>query len=442
MVFADNILKMVGKFYSLAFAPNPDLELESPNVIIQPMEGLVQQAVERIKQMEPGYFKGIRSIVIGPQSHYGFVELGPEKDPSVIHLNYNRIRQEISAQGGSDEDVIKSLIDTITHEAGHVRSFDPQQGFVGGEQPAEQETIRMQGLMPRAAKNWRIQHLSKLAGDVIEFPVWKTMKEPEKEIGAPPDKKSILLEDFNDPDPANLTDNSQKLFRTMVLFDEGFYGDNEIIPVLLSKFAHMFSSDEKYKMETAQKQVDILYEKLNRGPTIAALKQILDSDAHPRIKEKVKHQLYARRQFINEIEHIVIDALPEKIVSMLSFASNNVTDFEKRAQTMQMPQGKIQAMAPAKIQAARTAINILSGKLPDDISYADVMRAYAALRNGGWKKGELPDLMKALAIWYSNRKGAVNYLLLTSHQGLPIERQIPGGGGQGVVNDLKRIIGG
>lgn len=252
MSFADNILKLATKFHRQAFAPNPDPELESPTVIIQPMEGLVQQAVNRIKQMEPNYFKGVRSIIIEPQSHYGSVESGPEKDPTVIHLNYNRIRQEITAQGGSDEDVINSIIQTIAHEAGHVKSFSPEQGFVGGEQPAEQEAQRVSGLMPRQAQT-------------------------------------------------------------------------------------------------------------------------------------------------------------------------------------QLPS--------AKIQAARTAINILS-KLPDDIQYNDVMQAYAALRNGGWQKGELPDIMKALAIWYTNRKAAVNYLLFTSHQGLPIEQKFPGGGGQGVVNDLKRIVGG
>ncbi len=140
----------LNELFKAAQATDP--EVEGPNVRIEPMESLVQQAVNRLKQMDPNYFKGVRSIVIASQPHYGFVESGPEKDPTIIHLNYNRIKQEISSKGGSDEDVINSIMETIAHEKGHVASFRPEHGFVGGEQPAEQEAQRIHGLIqPRTS---------------------------------------------------------------------------------------------------------------------------------------------------------------------------------------------------------------------------------------------------------------------------------------------------
>lgn len=125
-----------------------DPELESPNVRIEPMESVVQKAVELLKQKDPNYFKGVRSIVLNTSgSSYGHVESGPNKDPAIINLNFARIKQEVLANGGSDEDIVRAVAEIIAHEKGHVASYKPEQGFVGGENPAEQEASRIRNMI-------------------------------------------------------------------------------------------------------------------------------------------------------------------------------------------------------------------------------------------------------------------------------------------------------
>lgn len=141
---------LLDNFVRLAQAGDP--ELEGPNVRIEPMESVVQKAVDLLKQKDPNYFKGVRSIVLNTSgSSYGHVESGPNKDPAIINLNFARIKQEVSSKGGSEEDIIRAVAEIIAHEKGHVASYKSEQGFVGGENPAEQEAQRIRGLIDRSA---------------------------------------------------------------------------------------------------------------------------------------------------------------------------------------------------------------------------------------------------------------------------------------------------
>lgn len=125
-----------------------DFELDGPNIKIEPMEGLVQKAVELLKQKDSNYFKGVRSIVLNTAGGaFGNVESGPDKDPAVINLNFSRIKQDVLSKGGSEDDVVRAVAEIIAHEKGHVASFKPEQGFVGGESPAEQEAQRIRGIL-------------------------------------------------------------------------------------------------------------------------------------------------------------------------------------------------------------------------------------------------------------------------------------------------------
>lgn len=133
----------------LGFAPTPDPQVESPEVIIEPVESLIQEAVKRIRQKDPNYFKGVRKIVSGPESAYGHVESGPGKDPHVIHLNFPRIKAELQGkfQGKElEEAVIDELIHTIAHEKGHIKGMTETSPHFGNEGQAEQEADRVSGL--------------------------------------------------------------------------------------------------------------------------------------------------------------------------------------------------------------------------------------------------------------------------------------------------------
>jgi len=117
-----------------------DVQLESPNVVVEPMQPVIQRATEVLKRMDPNYFIGVRKIKAGVSPYFGHVESGPDKDPAVININLGMVSQK--AREYNANPVIASAI-VIAHEKGHVGSYEQQQGFVGGESPAEQEEQRV-----------------------------------------------------------------------------------------------------------------------------------------------------------------------------------------------------------------------------------------------------------------------------------------------------------
>lgn len=135
--------KNAAELISCAFN-QPDPQLASPNVSIEPANSLIQKAVDLIKKVEPGYFSGVRKIVVTTSPNYGHVESGPNKDPAVINVNLARIQNEAH---GSEQDIVKALATTIAHEKGHVKSFDSNLGFQGGEGPAQAEEQRIANLI-------------------------------------------------------------------------------------------------------------------------------------------------------------------------------------------------------------------------------------------------------------------------------------------------------
>jgi len=118
-----------------------DVELDSPNIIM-PGEPTIQKAVQILQRMDPMYFKGVRRIDVVSSANYGHVESGPDKDPAVVNINLSRIAQESGGPTAGPEATMAAAI-VIAHEVGHVRTFDAQQGFVGGEGPAEAEEGRV-----------------------------------------------------------------------------------------------------------------------------------------------------------------------------------------------------------------------------------------------------------------------------------------------------------
>jgi hypothetical protein len=129
----------LSKYLSKKYAQVSDSELDTPNVIVQPTEPVIDKAIKILKRMDPSYFKGVRRVQISPSSmYYGFVESGQDKDPAVININMGKIKQE-----STSEDAAISAAITIAHERGHVLSYNESQGFVGGETPAEQEEKRV-----------------------------------------------------------------------------------------------------------------------------------------------------------------------------------------------------------------------------------------------------------------------------------------------------------
>lgn len=105
------------------------------SIIIEPFEPLIQKAIDAIEKKIPGYFSGIKKIVLesGDPGHFGKVQSDQQ---DVIFISLNKMK---SAMGGADEEaIIKQVADTLAHEMGHIKSK-----FQGGEAPAETEEKQM-----------------------------------------------------------------------------------------------------------------------------------------------------------------------------------------------------------------------------------------------------------------------------------------------------------
>jgi len=129
-------IKKLARYADVLYRHAQDADLNTPNVKIQPGRPEANAALDILKLWNPNYFVGVREIIIGPSANYGHVEAGPGKDPTVIYLNADRIVAESGGKQGGQEAALATA-KTIAHEKGHVASFKPQQGFVGGETPAE-----------------------------------------------------------------------------------------------------------------------------------------------------------------------------------------------------------------------------------------------------------------------------------------------------------------
>lgn len=128
--------------------------IDTPQIEIDPtIKAEIEDAVQHILAVDPSYFKGVSKIVALHSGPYGQVS---SEDPSVLHLNVQRIKNDIKARFGRFdpnnpehremlEDAIKeALVEVITHEKGHALDWDPEHGrFPGGEGAAEQESRRM-----------------------------------------------------------------------------------------------------------------------------------------------------------------------------------------------------------------------------------------------------------------------------------------------------------
>jgi hypothetical protein len=132
--------------FKLLFAQQIDDQrkslIDSPRIIM-PGEPLVQKAVNKLLQLDPNYFRGASEIKVKEESAYGHVESGPGKDPSIIYVNIPRIKKEVAeafkkinpnaTQAEIDEEVVRQLILTITHERVHIgdlfKSESNQSGF-------------------------------------------------------------------------------------------------------------------------------------------------------------------------------------------------------------------------------------------------------------------------------------------------------------------------
>jgi len=102
----------------------------TPNIVIEPVDPLVQQAVNKIKQTDPNFFLQVEKIVVhfgGGAGHLGYVKRGPDDNPRVIHIYKDRIKEIIQRDlGGNmnaanfEQAVQAAIAEVIGHERAHI----------------------------------------------------------------------------------------------------------------------------------------------------------------------------------------------------------------------------------------------------------------------------------------------------------------------------------
>lgn len=136
----------------------PPLSKRAIDVVIEPLDPAVQQAVSRIKMRDPGVLTRVKKIVVHPGggAELGHVESGPNKDPQEIHLFKGRIEQMVRQQTSGmkptpadfSQALEQAIVEVIGHEAGHIgpeRPIAPGAVPFLGEPQAEtkaKETVR------------------------------------------------------------------------------------------------------------------------------------------------------------------------------------------------------------------------------------------------------------------------------------------------------------
>lgn len=121
------------------------LSKRAVQVVIEPLDPAVQQAVNRINQRDPSLLARTHKIVVHPGggAELGHVESGPGKDPQEIHLFKGRIEQMVRERMVPGAGVKptpadyasaleQAIVEVIGHEAGHI---GPERPIAPGTQP-------------------------------------------------------------------------------------------------------------------------------------------------------------------------------------------------------------------------------------------------------------------------------------------------------------------
>jgi len=156
-----------------ALAPSPNINApglkpipQSPNVVIEPLDNLVQQAVVGVKTYDPALLNNVTKVVVhqgGGSGQLGHVEMGPGKDPREVHIFKDRIVNNVKQHltGRAERDIqlaiIRAIMETIAHEGGHIGKTRTQEDILSnphlGEGEAERQEQEFMSKLPKISSS-------------------------------------------------------------------------------------------------------------------------------------------------------------------------------------------------------------------------------------------------------------------------------------------------
>lgn len=125
--------------------------IPTTDVIIEPIDPLVQQAVNKIKQTDPNFFLHVEKIIVhfgGGAGNLGYVKRGLNDNPRIIHIYKDRIKEIIQKQFNGDmnasnfeQAVQLAIAEVIAHEKTHIG--EKPEEFFHDELEAERSGIEV-----------------------------------------------------------------------------------------------------------------------------------------------------------------------------------------------------------------------------------------------------------------------------------------------------------
>lgn len=129
----------------------------SSQVIVEPWDPAVNKAMQKINQIDPSLLKNVTKIVVHPgggSGQLGHVESGQGKDPHVIHIFKDRVREHVMRNANAttkktltpqelEQAIVDGLTEVLAHESGHIGKTAPVGKQFFGEPEAELEAKKM-----------------------------------------------------------------------------------------------------------------------------------------------------------------------------------------------------------------------------------------------------------------------------------------------------------
>lgn len=116
----------------------------SIDIVIEPEESAVREAVNKLKGSNPKYFDGVKKIVVehgNPKSPY----LGKATGENIIYISLDAIKNQLdgSGNGGDRQAFVNEVLKTIGHEVAHIRG-----DMAHTEAPSEAEELKLEQQFP------------------------------------------------------------------------------------------------------------------------------------------------------------------------------------------------------------------------------------------------------------------------------------------------------
>jgi hypothetical protein len=226
----------------------------SLDIVIEPEESVIREAVNKLKASDSKYFDGVKKIVVehnNPNSPY----VGKATGESIIYISIDAIRNQLKAAGGDidQQALVNEVLKTIGHEVAHIKG-----GMAPTEVASEIEEAKLDSQFPTAKK----ASFSKIAISDVESQIIilnRQISDLKKELGLINKNHEYLVSSMTDRRRAKLVEEviqlTKKYNREVAFNQKVIESGRAGAPEREAKMNEYLKSLEK-EIQVAQAEVD------------------------------------------------------------------------------------------------------------------------------------------------------------------------------------------